>query len=242
MLYEAVEGLFSKTGKIFCLGSGERMLRGLSGELEEVIPTLFEKRLNFSAKGIVIPDVTVKRGEIKLPPALILELFRPKILGQLIINDTITLRHAKKILERNFPSEKGLIRNAVNEAIKNHTILLITDQNYVGGFQPVLSENEEDEVIRLHPKDAKKLKIEFIAQKPVVIHLPLTEAAKQEVLNPQPRGWADSVMYSLNKEKIIKSVLAQEPVKLTELDKLALGFSDNQKEIAEKVGCHANAS
>ncbi|MDD5547654.1 MAG: hypothetical protein PHN74_02020 [Candidatus Pacebacteria bacterium] len=222
LLYNCVAHLFDNSGEGCVTGEGNRRLKSITDELADITETMFSKRVNFSARGIAIPDPTVEKGKVKLPYRMALELFAPKVIAQSVFLGSTITKVKQAILRKPFDEK---IVKAAEQAIDGHPVLLITDQNNIGGFLPVISDNKEDEAIRLHPEDAAKLKINFVGQKPVQIHVPLSEEAKKEAINPLGAEQKDMMPFSLDRKGIVEHLLARTSVKLTDLDKIALGIS-----------------
>jgi len=200
----------------------ERRFVGLIGEFSNLVEDLFEKKVDYTGRGIVIPDTHLSEGAIGLPEKMVAELYQPMLFAQVMKNKASTLRAAKNHLEKMLLSSEG--RDLLESVLANRPLLTITNENHLGTFQPVLVEGE---VIRLHPKSAAKLNLRFDGEK-VTVHLPLSQSAITE-LKTQPSVSLEtfSILEGLNEEKLKDWALEKKSLSLGAFDQLILGMGHN---------------
>ncbi len=184
MLQQAVDALFDNNRcKRPVLGSSNRplksltdMIKGKQGRFRE---NLLGKRVDYSARSVIVVGPELKLHQTGLPKKIALELFQPFIirrLKELMLADTI--KAAKKMLERR--SEE--VWDILEEVIQNHPVLLnrapTLHRMGIQAFEPVLVEGN---AIRVHPLVCKGFNADFDGDQ-MAVHLPLSIEAQVEAM------------------------------------------------------------
>ena len=154
MLQQAVDALFDNNRcKRPVLGSSNRplksltdMIKGKQGRFRE---NLLGKRVDYSARSVIVVGPDLKLHQCGLPKKIALELFQPFIIRRLKeLGHADTIKSAKKILER--CSEE--VWDILEEVIRNHPVLLnrapTLHRMGIQAFETVLVEGN---AIRIHP-------------------------------------------------------------------------------------------
>ncbi|HEY4481463.1 MAG TPA: DNA-directed RNA polymerase subunit beta', partial [Candidatus Brocadiaceae bacterium] len=154
MLQQAVDALFDNArGKRPVLGSNNRplksltdMIKGKQGRFRE---NLLGKRVDYSARSVIVVGPELKLHQCGLPKKIALELFQPFIirrLKELGLADTI--KSAKKMLGR----KDKEVWDILDEVVKRHPVLLnrapTLHRMGIQAFEPILVEGN---AIKLHP-------------------------------------------------------------------------------------------
>ncbi len=182
MLQQSVDALFDN-GRCRrpVLGSSNRplksltdMIKGKQGRFRE---NLLGKRVDYSARSVIVVGPDLKLHQCGLPKKIALELFQPFIirrLKELGLADTI--RSAKKMLER----KDEEVWDILEEVIQNHPVLLnrapTLHRMGIQAFEPVLIEGN---AIRLHPLVCTGFNADFDGDQ-MAVHLPLSLEAQVE--------------------------------------------------------------
>ncbi|MDE1890556.1 MAG: DNA-directed RNA polymerase subunit beta' [Planctomycetota bacterium] len=184
MLQQAVDALFDNTrGKRPVLGSNNRplksltdMIKGKQGRFRE---NLLGKRVDYSARSVIVVGPELKLHQCGLPKKIALELFQPFIirrLKELGLADTI--KSAKKMLGR---KEKE-VWDILEEIVKKHPVLLnrapTLHRMGIQAFEPVLVEGN---AIKLHPLVCRGFNADFDGDQ-MAVHLPLSIEAQAEAI------------------------------------------------------------
>ena len=182
MLQQAVDALFDNNRcKRPVLGSSNRplksltdMIKGKQGRFRE---NLLGKRVDYSARSVIVVGPDLKLHQCGLPKKIALELFQPFIIRQLKEKGLAdTIKSAKKMLERR--SEE--VWDILEEVIRNHPVLLnrapTLHRMGIQAFEPVLVEGN---AIRLHPLVCKGFNADFDGDQ-MAVHLPLSIEAQVE--------------------------------------------------------------
>jgi DNA-directed RNA polymerase subunit beta' len=182
MLQQAVDALFDNNRcKRPVLGSSNRplksltdMIKGKQGRFRE---NLLGKRVDYSARSVIVVGPDLKLHQVGLPKKIALELFQPFIIRRLKeLGHADTIKSAKKMLERR--SEE--VWDILEEVIKNHPVLLnrapTLHRMGVQAFEPVLVEGN---AIRIHPLVCKGFNADFDGDQ-MAVHLPLSIEAQVE--------------------------------------------------------------
>lgn len=196
MLQEAVDSLFDNTRKASAVkADGNRPLKSLSDSLKgkqgRFRQNLLGKRVDYSARSVIVVGPNLKLHECGLPKDMAAELFKPFVVRKLIERGIVkTVKSAKKIIDRKEPVVWDILENV----IKGHPVLLNRAPTLhrlgIQAFQPKLIEGK---AIRLHPLVCTAFNADFDGDQ-MAVHLPLgpeaiLEAqllmlASQNILNP----------------------------------------------------------
>ncbi|MAG57701.1 MAG: DNA-directed RNA polymerase subunit beta' [Planctomycetes bacterium] len=182
MLQQSVDALFDN-GRCRrpVLGSSNRplksltdMIKGKQGRFRE---NLLGKRVDYSARSVIVVGPELKLHQCGLPKKIALELFQPFIirrLKELGLADTI--RSAKKMLER----KDEEVWDILEEVIQNHPVILnrapTLHRMGIQAFEPVLIEGN---AIRIHPLVCTGFNADFDGDQ-MAVHLPLSLEAQIE--------------------------------------------------------------
>ncbi|MBX3396145.1 MAG: DNA-directed RNA polymerase subunit beta' [Phycisphaerae bacterium] len=182
MLQQAVDALFDN-GRCRrpVLGSSNRplksltdMIKGKQGRFRE---NLLGKRVDYSARSVIVIGPELKLHQVGLPKRIALELYQPFIirrLKELGLADTI--KSAKKMLERRDQE----IWDILEEVIHQHPVLLnrapTLHRMGIQAFEPVLVEGN---AIRIHPLVCRGFNADFDGDQ-MAVHLPLSIEAQAE--------------------------------------------------------------
>ena len=196
MLQEAVDSLFDNTRKASAVkADGNRPLKSLSDSLKgkqgRFRQNLLGKRVDYSARSVIVVGPALKLHECGLPKDMAAELYKPFVVRKLIERGIVkTVKSAKKIIDRKEPVVWDILENV----IKGHPVLLNRAPTLhrlgIQAFQPKLIEGK---AIRLHPLVCTAFNADFDGDQ-MAVHLPLgpeavLEAqllmlASQNILNP----------------------------------------------------------
>jgi DNA-directed RNA polymerase subunit beta' len=182
MLQQAVDALFDNGRcKRPVLGSSNRplksltdMIKGKQGRFRE---NLLGKRVDYSARSVIVVGPELKLHQCGLPKKIALELFQPFIIRRLKeLGHADTIKSAKKMLER----KADEVWDILEEVIKNHPVLLnrapTLHRMGIQAFEPVLIEGN---AIRIHPLVCKGFNADFDGDQ-MAVHLPLSIEAQVE--------------------------------------------------------------
>src|SRR6201993_124793 len=184
MLQQSVDALFDNNRcKRPVLGSSNRplksltdMIKGKQGRFRE---NLLGKRVDYSARSVIVVGPDLKLHQCGLPKKIALELFQPFIIRRLKeLGHADTIKSAKKMLERR--SEE--VWDILEEVIRNHPVLLnrapTLHRMGIQAFEPVLVEGN---AIRIHPLFCKGFNADFDGDQ-MAVHLPLSIEAQVEAM------------------------------------------------------------
>src|SRR6202453_2106164 len=184
MLQQAVDALFDNNRcKRPVLGSSNRplksltdMIKGKQGRFRE---NLLGKRVDYSARSVIVVGPELKLHQCGLPKKIALELFQPFIIRRLKeLGHADTIKSAKKMLER----KADEVWDILEEVIKNHPVLLnrapTLHRMGIQAFEPVLIEGN---AIRIHPLVCKGFNADFDGDQ-MAVHLPLSIEAQVEAM------------------------------------------------------------
>lgn len=196
MLQEAVDSLFDNTRKSSAVKSdGNRPLKSLSDSLKgkqgRFRQNLLGKRVDYSARSVIVVGPDLALHECGLPKDMAAELYKPFIIRKLIERGIVkTVKSAKKIIDRREPVVWDILENV----LKGHPVLLNRAPTLhrlgIQAFQPKLIEGK---AIRLHPLSCTAFNADFDGDQ-MAVHLPLGPEAileaqllmlgSQNILNP----------------------------------------------------------
>src|SRR5438132_11715170 len=182
MLQEAVDALFDngRRGRAVT-GPGNRPLKSLSdmlkGKQGRFRQNLLGKRVDYSARSVIVVGPSLKLHECGLPKDMAAELFKPFIIRKMIERGVVkTVKSAKKIVDRKDP----LVWDILEEVTKTHPVLLnrapTLHRMGIQAFEPVLIEGN---AIRIHPLVCKGFNADFDGDQ-MAVHLPLSIEAQVE--------------------------------------------------------------
>ena len=182
MLQQSVDALFDNNRcKRPVLGSSNRplksltdMIKGKQGRFRE---NLLGKRVDYSARSVIVVGPRLKLHQCGLPKKIALELYQPFIIRKLKEKGHAdTIKSAKKMLERKDEEVWDILENV----IQNHPVLLnrapTLHRMGIQAFEPTLVEGN---AIHLHPLVCKGFNADFDGDQ-MAVHLPLSIEAQVE--------------------------------------------------------------
>ena len=182
MLQQSVDALFDNNRcKRPVLGSSNRplksltdMIKGKQGRFRE---NLLGKRVDYSARSVIVVGPNLKLHQCGLPKKIALELYQPFIIRRLKeLGHADTIKSAKKMLER----KDDEVWDILEAVIRNHPVLLnrapTLHRMGIQAFEPVLREGN---AIHLHPLVCKGFNADFDGDQ-MAVHLPLSIEAQVE--------------------------------------------------------------
>ncbi len=185
MLQEAVDALIdnsaARTGKAVSATSSRRKLKSLAdmlkGKQGRFRQNLLGKRVDYSARSVIVAGPELTLDECGLPKMMALELFKPFVIGRLLEQD---LAHNIKSATRMIEASEVAVWDALDEVIKNKYVLLnrapTLHRLSVMAFKPRLIEGK---AIQLHPLVCSGFNADFDGDQ-MAVHLPLSDAAQAE--------------------------------------------------------------
>src|ERR1700726_182582 len=182
MLQEAVDALFDngRRGRVIT-GANKRplksladMLKGKSGRFRQ---NLLGKRVDYSARSVIVVGPDLKLHQCGLPKRMALELFKPFVMRKLAEqNFAHNIKSAKRFVERVKPE----VWDVLEEVIKDHPVLLNRAPTLhrlgIQAFEAVLVEGS---AIQLHPLVCSAFNADFDGDQ-MAVHVPLSEKAQDE--------------------------------------------------------------
>jgi DNA-directed RNA polymerase subunit beta' len=185
MLQEAVDALIdnsarrgqatmASTGKRRQLRSLADMLKGKQGRFRQ---NLLGKRVDYSARSVIVIGPTLRLDQCGLPKKMALELFKPFVMKELIERSfAYNVRSANKLIEQGITE----VWDILEEVIKNKAVLLNRAPTLhrlgIQAFYPILIEGK---AIQIHPMVCKAFNADFDGDQ-MAVHLPLTKEAQKE--------------------------------------------------------------
>lgn len=182
MLQQSVDALFDNNRcKRPVLGSSNRplksltdMIKGKQGRFRE---NLLGKRVDYSARSVIVVGPKLRLHQCGLPKKIALELYQPFIIRRLKeLGHADTIKSAKKMLER----KDEEVWDILEEVITNHPVLLnrapTLHRMGIQAFEPTLVEGN---AINLHPLVCKGFNADFDGDQ-MAVHLPLSIEAQVE--------------------------------------------------------------
>ncbi|MEZ4793376.1 MAG: DNA-directed RNA polymerase subunit beta' [Gelidibacter sp.] len=175
MLQESVDSLFDNTRKASAVKTdSNRPLKSLSDSLKgkqgRFRQNLLGKRVDYSARSVIVVGPELKLYECGLPKNMAAELYKPFIIRKLIERGIVkTVKSAKKIIDRKEPVVWDILENV----LKGHPVLLNRAPTLhrlgIQAFQPKLIEGK---AIQLHPLVCTAFNADFDGDQ-MAVHLPL---------------------------------------------------------------------
>jgi len=179
MLQEAVDSLLDNSKKSTAVkGDSNRPLKSLSdnfkGKQGRFRQNLLGKRVDYSARSVIVVGPELKMYECGLPKDIAAELYKPFIIRKLIERGIVkTVKSAKKVIDRRDP----VIWDILENLMKGHPVLLnrapTLHRLSIQAFQPKLIEGK---AIQLHPLVCTPFNADFDGDQ-MAVHLPLGNAA-----------------------------------------------------------------
>ena len=175
MLQESVDSLFDNTRKSSAVKTdSNRPLKSLSDSLKgkqgRFRQNLLGKRVDYSARSVIVVGPELKLFECGLPKGMAAELYKPFIIRKIIERGIVkTVKSAKKIIDRKEPVVWDILENV----LKGHPVLLNRAPTLhrlgIQAFQPKLIEGK---AIQLHPLVCTAFNADFDGDQ-MAVHLPL---------------------------------------------------------------------
>jgi DNA-directed RNA polymerase subunit beta' len=182
MLQEAVDSLFDNSRKSSAVKTdANRPLKSLSDSLKgkqgRFRQNLLGKRVDYSARSVIVVGPELKMGECGIPKLMAAELYKPFVIRKLIERGIVkTVKSAKKIVDRKEP----VIWDILEHVMKGHPVLLNRAPTLhrlgIQAFQPHMIEGK---AIQLHPLACTAFNADFDGDQ-MAVHLPLSNEAVLE--------------------------------------------------------------
>ena len=179
MLQETVDSLFDNSRKSSAVKTdANRPLKSLSDSLKgkqgRFRQNLLGKRVDYSARSVIVVGPELKMGECGIPKLMAAELYKPFIIRKLIERGIVkTVKSAKKIVDRKEP----VIWDILEHVMKGHPVLLNRAPTLhrlgIQAFQPKMIEGK---AIQLHPLACTAFNADFDGDQ-MAVHLPLSNEA-----------------------------------------------------------------
>ena len=179
MLQEAVDSLFDNSRKSNAVKTdSNRPLKSLSDSLKgkqgRFRQNLLGKRVDYSARSVIVVGPELKMHECGIPKDMAAELYKPFIIRKLIERGIVkTVKSAKKIIDR----RDSVVWDILENVLKGHPVLLNRAPTLhrlgIQAFQPRLIEGK---AIQLHPLACTAFNADFDGDQ-MAVHLPLGNAA-----------------------------------------------------------------
>ena len=179
MLQEAVDSLFDNSRKSSAVKTdANRPLKSLSDSLKgkqgRFRQNLLGKRVDYSARSVIVVGPELKMHECGLPKEMAAELYKPFIIRKLIERGIVkTVKSAKKVIDRKDP----VIWDILEYVMKGHPVLLNRAPTLhrlgIQAFQPKMIEGK---AIQLHPLACTAFNADFDGDQ-MAVHLPLGNEA-----------------------------------------------------------------
>ena len=179
MLQEAVDSLLDNSRKSSAVKSdANRPLKSLSDSLKgkqgRFRQNLLGKRVDYSARSVIVVGPELKMHECGIPKNMAAELYKPFIIRKLIERGIVkTVKSAKKIVDRKEP----VVWDILEYVMKGHPVLLNRAPTLhrlgIQAFQPKLIEGK---AIQLHPLACTAFNADFDGDQ-MAVHLPLGNEA-----------------------------------------------------------------
>ncbi len=182
MLQESVDSLFDNSRKSSAVKTdANRPLKSLSDSLKgkqgRFRQNLLGKRVDYSARSVIVVGPELKMHECGIPKGMAAELYKPFVIRKLIERGIVkTVKSAKKIVDRKEP----VVWDILEHVMKGHPVLLNRAPTLhrlgIQAFQPKLIEGK---AIQLHPLACTAFNADFDGDQ-MAVHLPLGNEAVLE--------------------------------------------------------------
>ncbi len=189
MLQEAVDALIDNSARrgraVSSIGNRRRlkslsdMLKGKQGRFRQ---NLLGKRVDYSGRSVIVGGANLKLDQCGLPKRMALELFKPFVIGKLLINGfSHNVKSASKIIDRALQgAAEPAVWDMLEEVIKNHYVLLNRAPTLhrlgIQAFRPILIEGK---AIKIHPLVCAAFNADFDGDQ-MAVHVPLSIKAQEE--------------------------------------------------------------
>ncbi len=208
LLQEVIDGLIDNSRlakeKIFLLNNNP--LKSLTEILESkqgrFRQSLLGKRVDYSARSVIIVDPQLKLNQCGLPYEISAELFQPILIHELLKTKENLFKNNIKFAQDILKNNKLIVWRLLNDLIKNYTVLLNRAPTLhkfgIQSFNPILVLGQ---AIHLHPLVCSGFNADFDGDQ-MAVHLPLYEVSQLEVktlLRP-----CNNILSSSNGEVILK--------------------------------------
>ena len=182
MLQEAVDSLLDNSRKSSAVKSeANRPLKSLSDSLKgkqgRFRQNLLGKRVDYSARSVIVVGPELKMHECGIPKNMAAELYKPFVIRKLIERGIVkTVKSAKKIVDRKEP----VVWDILEYVMKGHPVLLNRAPTLhrlgIQAFQPKMIEGK---AIQLPPLACTAFNADFDGDQ-MAVHLPLGNEAVLE--------------------------------------------------------------
>jgi len=185
MLQEAVDSLIdnaaARGGRAVSSTGGRRRLKSISdmlkGKQGRFRQNLLGKRVDYSARSVIVVGPRLKIDQCGIPKQMALELFKPFVISWLIRNEHAhNIRSASRLID----AAEAIVWDALDAVIEGKYVLLNRAPSLhrlsVQAFQPTLVEGK---AIHLHPLVANGFNADYDGDQ-MAVHLPLSEDAQKE--------------------------------------------------------------
>ena len=186
MLQEAVDALIDngmrKGGMMIAASTGgKRMLKSLAdmlkGKQGRFRQNLLGKRVDYSARSVIVVGSELKFNQVGIPKKMALELFKPLVIKKIMDKElAYNVRGASRLIEEKIDE----VWEILEEIVKTKLVLLNRAPTLhrlgIQAFQPVLIEGE---AIQIHPMVCKAFNADFDGDQ-MAVHLPLSDIAQNE--------------------------------------------------------------
>jgi DNA-directed RNA polymerase subunit beta' len=182
LLQEAVDALIDNDLRITPVtgGNSNRTLKSLSevlkGKQGRFRQNLLGKRVDYSGRSVIVVGPNLKLNQCGLPKEMALEIFKPFIIKELVKQENMTFRAARKMLEKN----DIMVWNILANIVKEYNILLnrapTLHRLSIQAFSPILVDGKS---IQLHPLTCAAFNADFDGDQ-MAIHLPMSIEAQIE--------------------------------------------------------------
>ena len=179
MLQESVDALFDNSRKSSAVKTdGNRALKSLSDNLKgkqgRFRQNLLGKRVDYSARSVIVVGPSLELHECGLPKEMAAELYKPFVVRKLIERGIVkTVKSAKRIID----SREPVVWDILENVMKGHPVLLNRAPTLhrlgIQAFQPKMIEGK---AIQLHPLVCTAFNADFDGDQ-MAVHLPLGAAA-----------------------------------------------------------------
>jgi DNA-directed RNA polymerase subunit beta' len=159
------------------LRSLSEMLRGKQGRFRQ---NLLGKRVDYSGRSVIVVGPELKLNECGLPKEMALEMFKPYVLRELIVQGIApNVKSARHLVDRGEPA----VYDILEKVITNHPVILNRAPTlHKLGMQAFFPQLIEGSAIRLHPCVCSGYNADFDGDQ-MAVHVPLTNEAQQEAID-----------------------------------------------------------
>jgi len=159
------------------LRSLSEMLRGKKGRFRQ---NLLGKRVDYSGRSVIVVGPKLRLNQCGLPKEIALEIFKPYVLQQMILNDLApNIRSAKTILEKRSPEVFDILEKVTADRLILLNRAPTLHKLSIQAFYPVLVDGL---AIQLHPCVCSGFNADFDGDQ-MAVHLPISTSAQKEAKN-----------------------------------------------------------